>query len=203
MEGNQSEQYLADVVVGARGWLHGRWMESFYPEDIPEDWRLGFYANEFNTLLVPWTQWSESVNALEEGLDDTANDFHLYLELPNQFQLLPAHLRNIKDHVTGLVCVTQQENGWQAEAENLKINLLTPITKNNDIFQYFTSNLLIKKPELVLLDSTKINDLAMMREQLEIALKDTEARLDFIFTDEEPDMEAMQNTQMIAELMGA
>ena len=203
METKQSEQYLADVVVGARGWLHERWMESFYPEDIPEDWRLGFYANEFNTLLVPWSQWRESVAELEEELDDTADDFHLYLELPSQFQSLPTHLSGIKEHVTGLVSVEKDADRWQVEAADLNISLLTQVDDKNDFFQRFAVIDSVGKVELVLFESTKIDDLAMMREQLEIALKGTELRLDFIFTDEVPDMEAMQNTRMIAELMGA
>ena len=203
MESKQSEQFLADVVVGARGWLHEHWAESFYPEDIPEDWRLGFYANEFNTLLVPWPQWRESVEALEEGLEDTSDEFHLYLELPDEHQALPAHLSDIKDNVTGLICTESAAKDWQAEAASLKIKLLVVQAKKNELFQKVKQYSSEAKVELVLMNSAEIDDLAMMREQLEMALKETEIRLDFIFTDEKPDMEAMQNTRMIAELMGA
>jgi len=203
VDSQESQPYLADVVVGARGWLHDRWKESFYPDDIPEEWRLGFYANEFNTLLVPWSQWSESVEALEEGLEDTADDFHLYLELPAQQQALPAHLAEIKDRVTGFVCTASDSDAWLAEAASTNIRLLTPLPENNDFFQRLVSQPDEQNITLVLMDGTKIDDLSMMREQLEMALQGTEKRLDFIFMDEMPDMEAMQNTRMIAELMGA
>ena len=200
---DNSEALLADVVVGARGWLHKPWIESFYPEDIPQDWRLGFYANEFNTLLVPWSQWSESVAALEAELDDVADDFHLYLELPLTQQPLPAHLSEIKDHVTGLVCLTTESSAWQAAAAEFDIELLTLLAENNDFFQRFTTLPARSKASLILMQSSGIEDLVMMREQLEKALQNTEKRLDIVFTDEIPDMEAMQNTRMIAELMGA
>jgi len=198
-----SEQYLADVEVGARGWLHERWMESFYPEDIPDDWRLGFYANEFNSLLVPWSLWSESIEDLTEALDDTGDDFHLYLELPAQQQSLPVHLVEIKDSVTGLVCTESNPESWVDEVSSFNISLLANITEGDDAFQRLVAFPQGKKLELVLMESAKIDDLAMMREQLEKALADAETRLDLIFIDATPDMEAMQNTKMMAELMGA
>jgi len=198
-----SGQALADVVVGARGWLHERWLESFYPEDIPEEWRLGFYANEFNTLLVPWTQWSESIEELEEALDDTPDDFHLYLELPNEHQTLPANLSEIKECVTGLLCIEGTPESWQIEAKEVGVTVYSPLVEKNDVLLRFAPFPNKGKVELVLMESAKIDDLAMMREQLEMALQDTTPRLDVIFTDDIPDMEAMQNTSMIAELLGA
>ena len=203
MDSKESQAMLADVVVGARGWLHEYWMESFYPEDIPEDWRLGFYANEFNTLLVPWSQWSESVDDLEEGLEDTADDFHLYLELPPQQQALPEHLAQIQERVTGFICRESEQQEWLAEIADYNIRILTPVPEDNDIFQVFASRPEDKNLGLVLMNGAKIDDLSMMREQLEMVLKTTVKRLDIIFIDEKPDMEAMQNTRMIAELMGA
>jgi len=196
---SESDKALADVVVGARGWLHERWLESFYPEDIPEEWRLGFYANEFNTLLVPWSEWEE----LEEGLDDTPDDFHLYLELPSKHQKLPEYLNDIKERVTGLLCIEGEPSLWQADAEEFGITVYSPLVEKNDVLLRFAPFSDKSKVELVLIEGVKIDDLVMMREQLEMALQDAANRLDLIFIDNVPDMEAMQNTSMIAELMGA
>ena len=59
MSGTETGQQYGDLIVGARGYLHSHWQDVFYPDDIPEEWRLGFFANEFNALLVPWSQWHE------------------------------------------------------------------------------------------------------------------------------------------------
>ena len=203
MDSEKSQTVLADVVVGARGWVHQHWMENFYPEDIPEEWRLGYYANEFNTLLVPWTQWSESVEELEEGLEDTADDFHLYLELPSQQQEIPEHLARIQERVTGFVCRESDSGKWQAALAGYKVCVLSSLPEDNDVFQRFVISPGDKNHGLVLINGARIADLSMMREQLEMALQNTVKRLDIIFIDEKPDMEAMQNTRMIAELMGA
>jgi len=45
------------INLGAYGWRHGRWSGTFYPDDLPmaddEDWRLAYYSNEFNAVMVP------------------------------------------------------------------------------------------------------------------------------------------------------
>ncbi len=41
------------VLIGACGWEHRGWNGGFYPEDLPADWRLGYYANAFRVVLIP------------------------------------------------------------------------------------------------------------------------------------------------------
>jgi len=203
VSGSDTKQ-LADVVVGARGWLHQSWLESYYPEDIPDEWRLGYYGNEFNTVLVPWEQWQVSVEALEEGLDDTSDDFHLYLELPEAVQPLPAHLSEILDRITGLVCTKGEATGWQEPCSVLNVALFSLLPNEKSLLNCFRASGNDKLAELVLVDkSTGIDDLALMREQLELVLGLADKRLDLIFVDETPALDSMRNTQMIAELLGA
>lgn len=48
------------ILIGTAGWRHLQWgNEVFYPEDLPEDWYLSFYANEFSIALVPEKQWQD------------------------------------------------------------------------------------------------------------------------------------------------
>ncbi len=61
------------VLIGAAGWQHTQWgNEVFYPEDLPEDWYLSFYANEFPLVLVPESDWLEesAFKALFEEVND-------------------------------------------------------------------------------------------------------------------------------------
>ena len=48
------------LEVGGYGWRRRDWDEDFYPEDLPPDWRLAFYANEFQTVCVPAAYWREA-----------------------------------------------------------------------------------------------------------------------------------------------
>ncbi len=41
------------VLVGAAGWPHPGWRETFFPDDLPAEWEPIYYANEFPVLLLP------------------------------------------------------------------------------------------------------------------------------------------------------
>ena len=69
------------IVVGAYGWQHEQWEKTFYPEDIPPDWRLNYYANEFEAVLVPFRIWSTSDNSeLKKWMGDLPENFQLFFE---------------------------------------------------------------------------------------------------------------------------
>jgi len=75
--------------IGAYGWRHSHWSDVFYPEDLPmvgeEDWRLAYYSNEFNTVLVPANYWQlednqDQVIDCERWLDDINTEFLFLVE---------------------------------------------------------------------------------------------------------------------------
>ena len=77
------------IRVGTYGWQWPQWQGRFYPEDLPEDWQLDFYANYFRTVLVPqanWLQWTdEHCEDLVEAVsldEDAFDSFETYLEQP-------------------------------------------------------------------------------------------------------------------------
>lgn len=58
------------ILIGAAGWQHPEWAnDAFYPDDLPEDWYLSFYANEFPIALLPDKQWDDAVK-LEQVIDE-------------------------------------------------------------------------------------------------------------------------------------
>lgn len=67
--------------LGAYGWQHEHWLKLFYPEDLPQDWRLGFYANEFIAVMVPADYWRDDYE-VEQWCDALATRFRFYLEYP-------------------------------------------------------------------------------------------------------------------------
>ena len=72
-----------NLVIGACDWRHKHWSKSFYPEELPSDWCLGFYSNEFETVLVPSSRWQdESGYRCEDWLDEVNEQFRFYVELP-------------------------------------------------------------------------------------------------------------------------
>ena len=75
------------LQIGTCGWEHEGWLGHFYPDDLPESWRLDYFSNEFNVVLVPqqvWLSWSQTtIKAIVESVDD---NFGFYLALQNEFE---------------------------------------------------------------------------------------------------------------------
>ena len=65
--------------VGACDWDHAHWQGSFYPDDLPVDWRLTFYANEYTAVLVPESKWRIQGVDFEQWAEDVPEGFRFYL----------------------------------------------------------------------------------------------------------------------------
>jgi hypothetical protein len=73
---------LTEIFVAARGWSHSSWYGSFYPDDLPEDWQLSFYSNEFSAVVVPASEWvGLDYVELERWVEDVPEGFRFYLEI--------------------------------------------------------------------------------------------------------------------------
>ena len=62
--GNAVKHTQFPCIVGAFGWNHESWCGTYYPPDLPPEWRLAYYANDFNGVLVPAAQW-QTVSAAD------------------------------------------------------------------------------------------------------------------------------------------
>jgi len=70
------------VLMGACGWNHETWLNDFYSDDLPEDWQLGFYANEFPVVYVPAADWLNVID-IAEWTEDVSDSFRFILEISN------------------------------------------------------------------------------------------------------------------------
>ena len=68
------------VAVGLDG---AGWDREFYPDDLPEDWRLGYYANEFPGLLIPESVWAADPD-VGQWLEDVNERFAFYFQLSDR-----------------------------------------------------------------------------------------------------------------------
>ena len=97
-------------------------MKSFYPEDLPvetgDDWRLSYYSNEFNAVLVPAEYWcSGQMNDCEEWLDSVHSDFQFFIECRScmfdevSLQALTSQLKKLKPQLMALVFLDEVRAG--------------------------------------------------------------------------------------------
>jgi hypothetical protein len=59
------------ILIGACGWQHPQWNDSYYPEGLPEEWQLAFYGNEYPVVLVPAAYWLQGRRAIDAWLQET------------------------------------------------------------------------------------------------------------------------------------
>lgn len=112
------------VLMGACGWNHQAWLNDFYSEDLPEDWQLGFYSNEFPVVYVPAADWLD-VTDLSEWTEDVSDSFRFILEISGEvlndelrFSAALEKVKTLDDFCLGLV-----------------FQLTPSICNNTDLFQ--------------------------------------------------------------------
>ena len=74
----------SSIRIGALGWKHDHWLGEFYPEDLPEDWQLSYYSNEFPAVLVPENDWKENVENLDEWAEEVSDGFRFYFQVADE-----------------------------------------------------------------------------------------------------------------------
>ncbi len=75
----------AGMRIGSRGWELPGWEAGFYPETLPEAWRLVYYANEFRTVLIPDSVWRPAgVEEVIGWLEEVNDAFRPWLEITGE-----------------------------------------------------------------------------------------------------------------------
>jgi len=73
------------ILIGANGWMHPEWETTYYPDDLPQDWLLGYYSNDFPVVMVTEKEWQSSEysgkEAIEDWVDNSEVSLRFVLEL--------------------------------------------------------------------------------------------------------------------------
>lgn len=74
---------MTEVLIGAASWEEDEWLVSFYPEDLPEEWRMAYYANEFSTTVIDCHAYCDAtgMDVLGEMLEDCHEGFRPVLAI--------------------------------------------------------------------------------------------------------------------------
>ena len=121
------------IRFGTVGWQHPQWESDFYPDDLPADWQLPFYGNEFPVVAVPASEWLHAdEDQLFEWRDNSDDHFRFIFECTwvQTAELIPAlrHLTPLHDRTLGLLLqveysVALQDNAVVAMLESLPEDL--------------------------------------------------------------------------------
>ena len=124
-----------NISVGAYGWRHSHWLGSFYPEDLPvsaeEDWRLTYYSNEFNCVLVPaeyllCLSGQNAVIGCNHWLGEVNDEFQFYVECTMDmfdhvsFDVLAVQLKLLQPQLSALVITENQRKIPESKLKQLR-----------------------------------------------------------------------------------
>jgi len=71
-----------DLSIGTYGWEHDEWVGGFYPDDLPDDWRLGYYSNRLKAVLIPYDELRQrSAAEISAWPDDVYAEFRMVIEI--------------------------------------------------------------------------------------------------------------------------
>ena len=100
------------ILIGAKGWIYPGWETSYYPEDLPQDWQLGYYSNDFPVVMVTEKEWQNSEqneeNDLANWLDSSEASLRFVLELDAEAATITTwceKLDEFGDRLLGIVMV--------------------------------------------------------------------------------------------------
>lgn len=126
---------------GTLGWERTGWETTYYPDDLPEDWRLGYYANELSAVLLEPQAWRHcDAGRLGEWPAEVHEAFRFYLladpaaDAVGQLQLAAAlggHLGGVlwpvapapEGALSPLAGLPERVRGW-GEGGTLRLALL-------------------------------------------------------------------------------
>ncbi|MCB1722070.1 MAG: hypothetical protein H6959_08495 [Chromatiaceae bacterium] len=68
--------------LGTVGWERADWLRDYYPADIPDDWRLAYYANDCDCVLIPRALWERGdPSALGAQIDEAPGTLRCFVEV--------------------------------------------------------------------------------------------------------------------------
>lgn len=182
------------VLIGARGWLHPGWQHNFYPDDLPQDWQLAYYANEFSMVVIREQEWMqiEDITALQQ---EGAEDFRFLVEWPElaateNLSVLVDRIGQLGSQCAGVIISAQQASQFGRWHSLLA----------DTIPCYFEGTLKNETSRLIKLPSG--TSLKELRTLLESALRLPDSPPVWLIVDgEPPDIELLRNAETLLGLL--
>lgn len=112
------------IKTGYYDWHQFGLGNSFYPDDIPEDWKLSFYANEIECVQLNLSEL-DLENDVDDLFDDLPEQFELILYSNNidQWEIIEELLNNEEVNVRALICNEQCLNSWSSSLKDYAVSV--------------------------------------------------------------------------------
>ncbi len=144
------------ILIGTYGWQHAQWDGEFYPDDLPVEWKIGYYGNEYPVVVVPNSYWQFGSEQYSEWLDESDDSLKFICEWPatganeEAYQQARQAIASLNDRVAGVlipVTTIPTDQEWQL-IYGIAKDALISFDLNDDIRDDFIGELERLFPEL-------------------------------------------------------
>lgn len=114
------------ISVGVFNWTQFSPNAGFYPDDLPLEWRLSYFSNEFASACVNLAAISDNLDLLGEWVEDLPESFELsfYLQRTDQIPVIQRFLQLQACRISSLV-IPQGGSNNLLQYENFEAILST------------------------------------------------------------------------------
>lgn len=100
------------ISVGVFDWMSFAEPQGYYPEDIPAEWKLSYYSNDFNSACLSLAALTTKPELLTEWVSDLPQTFELsfYLQQVDQIPILQSLLQTAHSPVYSLIVHNAESN---------------------------------------------------------------------------------------------
>ncbi len=91
---------MAEMIIAPYGWKGEKW-QPYYPDDLPQQWQLDYFSNEFRAVVIPASYISSKngTGLITDWLDSVDEEFSFYFIID----------KSLSD-ITGLLQIAQSES---------------------------------------------------------------------------------------------
>jgi hypothetical protein len=162
-----------NIILGAHDCQTADWLEAYYPDDLPQDWRLDYYANDYPLICLSEQQW------LTQGDTDYPEHLLVYVEVTEMLLNGSAHTISSLAPVRALL--TRDEK-VQIQLEKIGVKSRVALLKSlmNGWWADLDEGRLVSlKPKLPL-------DLRALRSEIEFYYRQASGSKGYLFLDTPP-----------------
>ncbi len=165
---------IKSIKVGLLNWSNFPVKNDFYPDDLPAEWKLSFYANEFETVCINFDEVIKKP-LFDEWFDDLPESFDLSFSLSSAVQIeqLTEIVQQFELKLSCLLIDEQERDILLQNKSDISVLLAAGISRQQQIVSrssLWTPDVHIKSAGIALLPD--IENTRLYREWIELWLQD-------------------------------
>lgn len=202
---------MSRVHIGTIGWNFPAWDQGYFPNDIPEDWKLAFYANDFSAVALPESLWAgESLESVCQQLDELEPGFAVYCLAQSQMPSVEM-IRQVKsvmgDFFAGFIVSENVDVEAMSQYQKDFVFSADCFIPGNDEIRYWGTLPIGNNSKLSVIKLDGETDLKILRQQFASVQSQLDDKADvFVMVSSgssggEPDVAFLQQLRTLLELM--